>query len=140
MIDFLAFLFATGVGFGLSCWIFGTILDKSNNIGDSKGDKGYYKAYASFSTRRDRISNSEKDTFCSMYKKIIDEPSGGPSGSSLVRRLTKEELEKYKKAAPENAEKKRPGKPAGIEDEFDLWSSKNPETKMTGIFKPLEDE
>ena len=35
MIDFLSFVLALGVGFGVSCWIFGTLLDKSNNIGDS---------------------------------------------------------------------------------------------------------
>ena len=37
IIDLIALLFAIGVGFGLSCWILGTLLENSNSFGDNKG-------------------------------------------------------------------------------------------------------
>ena len=43
MIEMISFLFAIGVGFGLSCLIFGSMLDKSNNIGDSRGSANDYR-------------------------------------------------------------------------------------------------
>ena len=39
IIDLIALLFAIGVGFGLSCWILGTLLENSNSFGDNKGDE-----------------------------------------------------------------------------------------------------
>ena len=101
-IDLLSFLFASGLGFGLSFWIYGTLLDRSNNIGDSKGDKVLYGVDARFTTRRDNLSSSEKNSFSATYANRID-TSAGPSGSELVRRLSKEEIEEYKKAAKEQA-------------------------------------
>ena len=140
MIDFLAFLFAGGVGFGLSCWIFGTLLDNSNNIGDSKGDKRYYKAYASFTVRRDEISGNEKETFCSTYGKIISSEDDGPSGASLVRRLTNEEIAKYKKSSAAKVAEAHEDRINDLEDEFNVWESRNPGGNLSGIFKPLDDE
>ena len=97
MIDFLSLIFALGVGFGFSCWLFGGLLEKSNNIGDSRGDKFEYKAYPSFTVRRDKMSKSDWQSFSTMYGKNIDAGYAAPKGSEQVRRLTPEELEKWDK-------------------------------------------
>ena len=44
MAEFLAGLLALGFGFGLAFWICGNMLNKSNNIGDSRGDGKTYNA------------------------------------------------------------------------------------------------
>ena len=56
MLELVSFLFAIGVGFGTSCWIFGTLLNKSNNIGDSKGAKYEYNTNVNITSRSDRLS------------------------------------------------------------------------------------
>ena len=92
MINVISFLFAIGVGFGLSFWICGSILEKSNNIGDSKGDRADYQAYVNFTSREDRISNSERQTYSSKHSQPIEGATQGPSGSERVRRLSDEEI------------------------------------------------
>ena len=127
MTDILAFLFAIGLGFGLSCWIFGTILDKSNNIGDSRGKINDYRAYVTFTARKDRMSKSERDSFSARYAEKIDIPSSGPSGSELVRRLTDEEIEKYNSPDQKNDVKPAVQPVSGImdnESEFEAWEKK----------------
>ena len=127
MIGIMAFLFAIGLGFGLSCWIFGTILDKSNNIGDSRGRNSDYKAYVTFTARKDRMSNAERDCFSARYAEKIDSPSAGPSGSELVRRLTDEEIKKYN-SQPKKHEGKQAVQPVtdilDSESEFEAWEKK----------------
>ena len=59
MINIIAWIFASGVGFGLSCWIFGTLLDKSNNMGDFKGDSRDYNAYVNFGSTRVRLRKAK---------------------------------------------------------------------------------
>ena len=66
-IDFVSLLFASGVGFGLSCWIFGSVLDKSNNLGDYKGESFDYSASARFDIRRDKMSKDESSSFAHMF-------------------------------------------------------------------------
>ena len=85
MIDFLALLFASGVGFGLSCWIFGTVLEKSNNIGDYRGMKSDYRAYVHFRMRKDKMSKGEYESFPRMYAIKLDDsaaPRSAPSNAA----------------------------------------------------------
>ena len=56
MVDFLAFIFACGLGFGVAFWIAASILNKSNNFGDSHADTSYYSAGANI-TCRDRLTS-----------------------------------------------------------------------------------
>ena len=138
MVELLSFLFAIGVGFGLSCLIFGTILDKSNNIGDSRGSKDEYQAYVTFTRRDDGLKKDEKSSFCYRYAEKIDNQTASPSGSSLVRRLTDEDLASYKKA-PVQAPAQTPNANAvGTEDEFEKWASTQTSTDMSGVFKPYK--
>ena len=60
MINFFAGLFALAFGFGLAFWICGNKLNKSNNIGDSRGGVSDYKAYVSFTARKDRLNKEER--------------------------------------------------------------------------------
>ena len=129
MIDILAFLFASGVGFGLSCWIFGTLLDKSNNMGDYKGGNGDYNAYVNFTARRDKMDKSEYSSFIYMHGKRID-TGDAPKGTDLVRRLTPEELARYKKTVPTGEfSSERTGSPA---KKVLLTSSKNGRLRTAG--------
>ena len=141
MVNFLSFLFAIGLGFGLSCWICGTLLEKSNNIGDSRGENRDYDAYVQFTTRKDRLTNKEKGTFPSMYSIRIDDASTGPSGSEQVRRLSKEELEKYKHIEESHAAAEKARSYATVADneaEFARWEKQNQAGSLNGIFKPLD--
>ena len=142
MIEALAILFASGVGFGLACWLMGTLLDKSNNIGDSHGNAGEYGAYIAYTQKMNRMSNTDRDRFCNLYSIKIDLPSEEPKGSDLVRRLTKEELEKYKGLNTEKVPPITVNRDVfnGGEDEFKLWEDQNAGTNLSGVFKPLDED
>lgn len=150
MIEMISFLFAIGVGFGLSCLIFGSMLDKSNNIGDSRGSANDYKAYIHYTARKDCLNKEDKTSFCNRYYERIDDPDLEPRGYERVRRLTEEEVAAFRKAAEEKkaarlalqkeAELARQkGLSGNTEDEFKLWESRQPSNDMTGVFKPLNE-
>ena len=145
MLDFVSFLFAIGVGFGLSFWIFGTLLDKSNNIGDSKGAKYEYDTEINITSRTDKMSKSESESYIH-YHAVIYEDDGQPKGTDLARRLSPEELKAYKKkeTAPRGAyvsKDDRNEKFKTAEDEFEEWEKNNQSTgTMAGVFKPLSQD
>ena len=144
MLNFVSFLFAIGVGFGLSFWLFGTLLDKSNNIGDSKGAKYEYNTEIEITSRSDKMTKSESDSY-NHYHAVIYDDDGQPKGTELVRRLSPEELEAYKKkeSAPRGAyvsKDDRNEKYKTAEDEFEEWEkSQAAQSPMAGVFKPLSD-
>ena len=144
MLEFVSFLFAIGVGFGLSFWIFGTLLDKSNNIGDSKGAKYEYNTNVNFTSRIDQMSKSESESYIHYHAVIFDD-AGQPKGTDLVRKLTDEAREEYKKQAAQHpprgayvSEKSRVNTSiVDTEAEFEEWEkSLDPESKMAGVFLP----
>ena len=145
MLDFVSFLFAIGVGFGLSFWIFGTLLDKSNNIGDSKGAKYEYDTEINITSRTDKMSKSESESYIH-YHAVIYDDDGQPKGTDLARRLSPEELKAYKKkeTAPRGAyvsKDDRNEKFKTAEDEFEEWEKNNQSTgSMAGVFKPLSQD
>lgn len=145
MLDLVSFLFAIGVGFGLSFWIFGTLLDKSNNIGDSKGAQYEYDTEIQITSRTDKMSKSESDSYIH-YHAVIYDDDGQPKGNDLARRLSPEELEAYKKkeTAPRGAyvsKDDRNEKFKTAEDEFEEWEKNNQSTgTMAGVFKPLSQD
>lgn len=143
MIDILALMLASGVGFGLSCWIFGTLLDKSNNMGDYKGGNGDYNAYVNFSARRDKMGKSEYSSFIYMHGKRID-TGDAPKGTDLVRRLTPEELSRYKKTVPSgdfSSEKSGITSKKSFVDEYEKWERENSRYgDLKGVFKPVKEE
>ena len=104
MLELVSFLFAIGVVFGTSCWIFGTLLNKSNNIGDSKGAKYEYNTNVNITSRSDRMSKSESETYIHYHAVKFDD-SYEPKGTDLVRKLTDEEREEYKKMAAQTPPK-----------------------------------
>jgi len=145
MLDLVSFLFAIGVGFGLSFWIFGTLLDKSNNIGDSKGAKYEYDTEINITSRTDKMSKSESESYIH-YHAVIYDDDGQPKGTDLARRLSPEELKAYKKkeTAPRGAyvsKDDRNEKFKTAEDEFEEWEKNNQSTgSMAGVFKPLSQD
>ena len=145
MINLVSFLFAIGVGFGLSFWIFGTLLDKSNNIGDSKGAKYEYNTEIEITSRSDKMTKSESDSYIH-YHAVIYDDEGQPKGTDLVRRLSPEELEAYKKkeSAPRGAnvsKDDRNEKYKTAEDEFEDWEKSQANSgSMAGVFKPLSQD
>ena len=155
MIDFMSLLFALGLGFGLSCWIFGTILDKSNNIGDSRGDKNQYGAYIVYTDKKDRLSKDDRQSYVYRNAIKIDEPGSAPAGSEKVRRLTEEELEQYDHNAQATTlngytQAVNPAQAGGlyqnkadlsdVEDEFAAWERQQANNDMSGVFKPLDNK
>lgn len=145
MLELVSFLFAIGVGFGTSCWIFGTLLNKSNNIGDSKGAKYEYNTNVNITSRSDRMSKSESESYIHYHAVKFDD-SYEPKGTDLVRKLTDEEREEYKKMAAQTppkglyvSEKSRINTSlADTEAEFEEWEKRQAsEAPMTGVFKPL---
>ena len=140
IIDLIALLFAIGVGFGLSCWILGTLLENSNSFGDNKGDKRYYKAYAKFSTRNDRLNTAECNHFCYSYGKDISKDSDGPDGKEPVRKLTDEEIARYDHISVEEAARKHEERIKDLEESFNLWESRNAKGSLSGVFSKLDEE
>lgn len=136
--DVLSFIFALGLGFGIACWACGTLLEKSNNIGDSTGTKDIYGVQVHFTCER-RLGNNETNTFCANHDKPIEGENNAPRGSELVHRLSEEELERYK---PTAAEEEAAAKFLGntVEDEFSIWESQQPSGDFKGVFKPLDKE
>ena len=86
--DFLAILLAPGLGFGLVCFIFAKLLANSNDLGDSTGDAAFYTDGILFNTRKDRISNSEKNSFTGEYYVPINRKYAEPDGSKEVHVFT----------------------------------------------------
>ncbi len=140
IIDLFALLFAIGVGFGLSCWILGTLLENSNSFGDNKGDKRYYKAYAKFSTRKDGLNTTECNNFCYSYGKNISKDSDGPDGQEPVRKLTDEEIAFYNHTSVEEAAREREERIKDLEDSFNIWESRNAKGSLSGVFAKLDEE
>ena len=142
MVEIFSFLFAIGVGFGLSCLIFGNLLDKSNNIGDSRGSKYDYKAFVNYTARKDRLNKEEKASFCNRYYERVDNPDAEPKGSQRVRRLTEEEINEYKRVAAEQKAARVALQQEAFrttEDEFKIWESQQPSHNLSGVFKPLNE-
>ena len=142
MIDILSWILAAGVGFGISCWIFGNILDKSNNIGDYKGDRGDYNAYVNFRVTR-QINKSEQSSFLYMHTEKID-TANEPQGTDLVRRMTDEEREQFKKRVPTGefvSAKNGINSKKSFVDEYEKWEQETSNYGgLKGIFKPVEKE
>ncbi|MBR3462469.1 MAG: hypothetical protein IKH20_07320 [Clostridiales bacterium] len=61
--DFFALILAIGVGFGTACFIFASLLIKSNDIGNSIGSAYHYSRGVSFDRREDKISSSVRESF-----------------------------------------------------------------------------
>ena len=146
MVNFLAFLFALGVGFGLSFWIFGTLLDKSNNIGDSRGKSIDYNAYVHFTASKDRMSNAERDSFCNTYCKPLEEIGSAPKGTERVRRLSEEEMKAYEKnheaLKPQPVSSQIEGDLTNDgfldnEDEFQRWEQGQGFGSSQDVFRPI---
>jgi len=143
-IDITALLFAIGVGFGVSCWLFGTLLDKSNNLGDSRGNKYEYHAFVNFTSRRDKMNKSDRESFCTIHAENLDAGMAAPKGSEKVRRLTPEELAEYrKKNVPRGAYQSDSSHVNRKEevDEFEEWEKREGFSRdLKGVFKPLDED
>ena len=129
-------VFALGLGFGLTFWILGTIIDKTNNIGDSQGTSDDYKAFIRFSCRKDKLSHKEEKDFISTYFVKNEDSSSGPEGSDPVRRLSGEELAEYEDATAEDAAAKREAMLKGPGKNHHQWDSND----LSGVFRPLKEE
>lgn len=152
MISVFAFLFATGFGFGMSCWIFGTLLDKSNNIGDSTGGRHDYHANVHFIHVKDKMSQRDAQTFAQNSKVMVTQ-GAAPSSASLARKLSPEEIEAYaqKTLSDQNGGASGPVKDAratGVfkstntiyddEAEFAEWEQKNAGAATASPFRKLD--
>lgn len=107
MAEFLAGLLALGFGFGLAFWICGNKLDKSNNIGDSRGDGATYHADIKFTSTCDRMEKSASKAYFNLNA-TTKEDSTAKMNQEPVRRLTEEErkeraAEQKKKNVPKGA-------------------------------------
>lgn len=143
MYTFLALLFGSGLGCGLSFWICATMLEKSNNIGDSHGDSKDYGAAVHFTERINNLKSNDKKTFSITYARNIEDKNAEPKGSEQVRRLSQEELENYELTKAENMT--NPTAYTGnqiedSEDEFKKWEQQQmgSEENSKPIFKPLD--
>lgn len=138
MTDVIAFVIALGFGFGLSLWIFSTVLEKSNNIGDSVGGRSAYKAYAKFTVRRDKMSNVDRDCFLHQYARAFAANERGPEGQDIVRRLTPEEIARVNGVTPDvNLEKLREKRFAMRDTPYEQQGSLD---DLHGVFGKIDEE
>ena len=59
MYTILSLILALGVGFGFAFWLFATLLEKSNNMGDYHASQFEYEAIASYTITSDSLSAFE---------------------------------------------------------------------------------
>ena len=81
MIEFFAFIFAGGFGFGLAFWIAATVLNNSNNYGDYHADASYYSARVHFTGEREG-----RDSYIPLGKSQNTSLPPAPKGRELVQK------------------------------------------------------
>ena len=84
-----ALILAIGLGFGLACLIFASILAKSNDIGNSIADSSRYSIGISYDRNRDKLNKAERETFTSGYIHPEDYNPNEPAGEKLVEQTGK---------------------------------------------------
>lgn len=146
MYTILSLILALGVGFGFAFWLFATLLEKSNNMGDYHASQFEYEAIASYTITRDNISKADSE---SLVRYCCDplEPIPGPPNLEKAHVLSEEELQAYKEAGqskvgefiePSAGGSRMPLKPTA-EDEFQAWENSLTEDEQNAPspFKPL---
>lgn len=88
IINFLAAIFGAGLGFGLAFFIAATILNKNNNLGDSRGEDYLYSGGVSFSDRDDKLRTGDKqmNEYIAMHHPQKATYPTAPYGKALVQR------------------------------------------------------
>ncbi len=81
---FLALVLSIGLGFGLACWIFATLLAKSNDIGNSIADAACYTTGIDYDRSRDKLKKEERESFSMGYIHAEDVNPNEPAGEKLV--------------------------------------------------------
>lgn len=85
----LSFILSIGLGFGLACLIFASLLSKSNDIGNSIGEASHYTTGVTFDRRQDKIKKSEKDTFAIGYCRVDEQRKWKePASDKMVEQTT----------------------------------------------------
>lgn len=84
-----ALLLAIGLGFGLACLIFASLLDKSNDIGNSIASSSRYSIGINYDRSRDKLKKDEKESFTVGYIHKEDYNPNEPSSEKLVDRTGK---------------------------------------------------
>ena len=79
-----ALLLAIGLGFGLACLIFASLLDKSNDIGNSIASSSRYSIGINYDRSRDKLKKDEKESFAIGYIHKEDYNPNEPSSEKLV--------------------------------------------------------
>ena len=63
MMDILALIIALGLGFGLSCFLFASLLSKSNDIGNNVGEASWYTVGIEYDITTNNLSDAEVKSF-----------------------------------------------------------------------------
>ncbi|MBE7072636.1 MAG: hypothetical protein E7383_07810 [Ruminococcaceae bacterium] len=79
-----ALLLAIGLGFGLACLIFASLLDKSNDIGNSIASSSRYSIGINYDRSLDKLKKDEKESFTIGYIHKEDYNPNEPSSEKLV--------------------------------------------------------
>ena len=137
MTDVIAFIIALGFGFGLSLWIFASLLEKSNNKGDSVGGKSAYKAFANFTVKKDKMSNIDRDCFLHQYARAFAANERGPEGQDIVRRLTPEEIARANGDTDMDPEQLRKKRFAMRDKPYEQQGSLD---DLHGVFRKIDEE
>ena len=137
MTDVIAFVIALGFGFGLSLWIFSTVLEKSNNIGDSVGGRSAYKAYAKFTVRRDKMSNVDRDCFSKQFARKLTATVPQPKGDELVRRRMPTEIASEQHISVEELDQLREKRFAMRDTPYEQQGSFD---DLHGVFGKIDEE
>ena len=80
----IALILSIGLGFGLACLIFASLLSKSNDIGNSICSASSYSGGVVFDRRSDRMKKDEKETFALSYTRDENYVDKGPAPSKKV--------------------------------------------------------
>lgn len=89
--DFFAFIFGTGLGFGLALYIAASLLNKNNNLGDSKGQANLYSSGVTFTDKTDRMGVTEKkrQEYVDQHSPKVPAYPTAPRGKQQVEKMRK---------------------------------------------------
>ena len=81
----LALILAIGLGFGLACFIFASLLTKSNDIGNSIGEASHYTVGITYDRTVNKMSKDERNNFALSYFRNDEEKAKSePASDKMV--------------------------------------------------------
>jgi len=81
----LCIILSIGLGYGISCFLFATLLERSNDIGNTIGEASRYTVGISYNNTRNEMKADEAEKFGTWYITDEDRKLAMPPEEGQVR-------------------------------------------------------